>query len=246
MDKTQNFGLIKNFIQNDMLRSILNKVLCKSSRFISDIIYSNTSYKYSSSFFAENSGFLDRVSGGSRRYLSSSAFDKFPEVFFTEKPASGNYAKIIGRQNNVRTSYFFKSSYLNPPKNFKKYKVFISSSNGTGTFGETLTHPFLGEPDVGATETFLSLGCFDSIVEANNLIKYISTKFLRAMLNTKKVTQGNKNKKVWTNVPLQDFTVKSDIDWTLSISEIDRQLYQKYCLSCEEINFIETNVQSMN
>ena len=65
------------------------------------------------------------------------------------------------------------------------------------------------------------------------------------MLNSRKVTQGNKNSKVWKNVPLQDFTENSDIDWSKSISEIDQQLYKKYGLSDEEIAFIEEKVQEM-
>ncbi|WP_329759176.1 hypothetical protein [Allisonella histaminiformans] len=46
-------------------------------------------------------------------------------------------------------------------------------------------------------------------------------------------------------MPLQDFTAHSDIDWTKSIPEIDRQLYRKYNLTKEEIDFIETKVQAM-
>ena len=46
-------------------------------------------------------------------------------------------------------------------------------------------------------------------------------------------------------VPLQDFTCKSDIDWSVSIANIDKQLYKKYGLSEEEIAFIETNVKEM-
>ena len=44
---------------------------------------------------------------------------------------------------------------------------------------------------------------------------------------------------------MQDFTANSDIDWTKSISEIDQQLYRKYNLSQDEIDFIETKVQVM-
>lgn len=44
---------------------------------------------------------------------------------------------------------------------------------------------------------------------------------------------------------MQDFSLDSDIDWTKSISEIDQQLYKKYNLSDDEINFIETKVQEM-
>lgn len=46
-------------------------------------------------------------------------------------------------------------------------------------------------------------------------------------------------------VPLQDFTEKSDIDWSKPIPEIDKQLYKKYNLSQEEIDFIETKVKPM-
>lgn len=47
-------------------------------------------------------------------------------------------------------------------------------------------------------------------------------------------------------MPLQDFTNASDINWSKSISEIDQQLYAKYRLSDDEIEFIETNVKPMD
>jgi hypothetical protein len=64
------------------------------------------------------------------------------------------------------------------------------------------------------------------------------------MLGILKITQDNPKDK-WQNVPLQDFTVNSDIDWSKSISEIDQKLYKKYDLSNQEISFIEEKVQSM-
>ena len=64
------------------------------------------------------------------------------------------------------------------------------------------------------------------------------------MLGILKVTQDNPPEK-WAYVPLQDFTSNSDIDWSKSIKEIDKQLYKKYKLSEEEINFIETKVKEM-
>jgi hypothetical protein len=44
-------------------------------------------------------------------------------------------------------------------------------------------------------------------------------------------------------VPLQDFTSASDIDWSKSIPEIDKQLYSKYNLSEDEIDFIEKMIK---
>ena len=80
---------------------------------------------------------------------------------------------------------------------------------------------------------------------AENLLKYIKTKFARTMLGILKVTQNN-SRVVWKYVPVQDFTNKSDIDWSKSIAEIDQQLYAKYGLSQKEIDFIETKVRSMD
>ena len=60
-----------------------------------------------------------------------------------------------------------------------------------------------------------------------------------------KITQDN-TKETWRKVPLQDFTVDSDIDWSQSIEDIDRQLYLKYGLSQEEIEFIESKVRAMD
>ena len=50
---------------------------------------------------------------------------------------------------------------------------------------------------------------------------------------------------IYSFVPLQDFTVNSDIDWSKSIPEIDQQLYAKYNLTDEEISFIESMIKPM-
>ncbi|MEC5379233.1 restriction endonuclease, partial [Staphylococcus hominis] len=125
-----------------------------------------------------------------------------------------------------------------------KYKVLLAKSNGSGSFGERLTEPVIASPFEGHTQTFISIGKFDTQYEATAVAKYIKTKFLRALLGTLKVTQDNK-KASWSNIPLQDFTNYSDIDWLKSISEIDQQLYKKYNLSENEIKFIEENVKAM-
>ena len=108
-----------------------------------------------------------------------------------------------------------------------------------------LSTPLIGEPLIGYTQTFISFGAFDNKREAENLLKYIKTKFSRVMLGTLKITQNNKTKETWANVPLQDFTDQSDVPWHLTIPEIDQYLYQKYGLSQEEIDFIEEKVKAM-
>ena len=105
--------------------------------------------------------------------------------------------------------------------------------------------PDWAEQQTAPSETFISIGKFDTRKEAEALEKYIKTKFARAMWSILKVTQ-NGNKPVWRFIPMQDFTQNSDIDWSKSIPEIDKQLYAKYGLTDDEITFIETHVKEMS
>lgn len=104
--------------------------------------------------------------------------------------------------------------------------------------------PVVSKPAIGATETFLSIGSFDTAEIAESAKHYICTKFARALFGIKKVTQAITPEK-WEYVPLQDFTPASDINWSKSIPEIDQQLYAKYGLDESEIAFIESHVKEM-
>lgn len=108
-----------------------------------------------------------------------------------------------------------------------------------------VAEPFVLTPKVGYTQSFIGIGAFDTKKEADSALKYLKTKFVRCLLGILKITQDNPPEK-WRFIPLQDFTPSSDIDWSLPIPEIDRQLYRKYALTDEEITFIETHVKEMS
>lgn len=65
------------------------------------------------------------------------------------------------------------------------------------------------------------------------------------MIGIFKITQHNPPA-TWAKVPLQNFRADSDINWTQSIAEIDKQLYAKYNFSEDKIKFIEDNIKAMN
>lgn len=246
-DNDTNFGKIGIFTSYNELNDIVEKVVTENFTSIGELLHSNTSYKYSQLLWQENPTLVSRVSGGSKRYLSSSVFENLHELFFDENPNDDKeYIQILGRQNNARIFKWLRRDYLSNHPNMDKYKVLIPSSNGSGKLGETLSTPTIENPNQGHTETFISFGAFDNKIEAENLLKYLKTKFARLMLGVVKVTQGNKTREVWSKVPLQDFTADSDIDWSKSIREIDKQLYAKYGLSDEEIDFIESKVREMS
>lgn len=95
----------------------------------------------------------------------------------------------------------------------------------------------------GATDTFISIVSFNASNEAENMRKYIMTKFACAMLGLKKVTQDNP-RHFWQHIPFQDFMNDSDIDWTQSVAGIDKRLYSKYGLTAAEIQFVKDNIKS--
>ena len=136
--------------------------------------------------------------------------------------------------------------------NFKKqliecYKVFTPYANNIGTeLNDDNLNTFVGYPGSISTETYIMLGYNLKLNEnsANNLSKYFSTKFSRFFHSLAKSSHHGTSK-TYKFVPLQDFTVKSDIDWSKTIVEIDQQLYKKYSLSKEEIGFIESMIKPM-
>ncbi len=177
-----------------------------------------------------------------RSYFPSSVFTTNPDLF-SESKDQQHQIKLVGLVNNKRIERYVSKDLVDD-KDILKWKVFIPKSNGTGAIGEILSTPLTGEPLTGCTESFIQIGSFDSKVEATNCMNYIKTKFCRVMLGTLKVTQDNP-KSTWKNVPLQDFTDRSDINWSQSIGNIDNQLYAKYGLNEEEVAFIETRVKAM-
>ena len=131
-----------------------------------------------------------------------------------------------------------------------KWKVFTSKMNGgagtllDGKAVHILGRAFVAGPKFICSNALLALGEFDDKIQAENLEKYMRTKFFRFMLGIKKISQVLTSN-VYKYVPIQDFTDKSDVDWEKSIEEIDQQLYTKYGLTEEEKSFIKKMIKPM-
>ena len=194
----------------------------------------------------EHPEIIDIQSKGHKKDVGPGALNKLEHiVFFDNLPNDDNkYVQFLGLKEGKRSYCWTREDYQDVPDSFYKYKIFIPKANGSGALGEVLSTPLIGEPLIGATETFLSIGMFDDFLEAANCLKYIKSKFTRVMLGILKITQDNTKTK-WNYVPMQDFTPSSDIDWSQSVHDIDLQLYQKYGLDEKEIEFIESHVKEM-
>lgn len=242
-DVHQDFGKIGTFTPFDELNNINQKVSKLTKRTLDELVSNRGQYRYADKIYDDHP---KEMLGISDRRIASNAFQKLPELFTDDHPDDGDeYIQIYGRFNNGRGYKWFSRCYLAEPSTFEKYKVILPKANGSGAIGEVLSTPLIGTPLIGFTETFISVGEFDTLDEAENALKYVKSKFARTMLGILKITQDNTKEK-WSKVPLQDFTANSDIDWTKPIPEIDQQLYKKYNLDQNEINFIEEKVKAMD
>lgn len=197
-------------------------------------------YRFSEYALTNIPSIIEVQGKGTAAKITSNAFESLPEIFVdSEQKIDGKSVQIMGRVKGNREIRWINSQYLQPCEYLDYYNVFVPEANGTGAIGEVLSTPVIGH-----TDTFLSIGKFASAEEASACLKYVKSKFARCLLGTLKATQHNP-KDTWANVPMQDFTAGSDIDWSKDVAEIDAQLYAKYNLSDEEIIFIESMIKPM-
>ena len=162
------------------------------------------------------------------------AFESFKDSVkvFGVKGKKGGAKRIFG--------YITKEDITDKYNVLNKYKLFFTTTYSS----DAVTPPeyIKGYPNDICTETFLLVGIFQKEDEMNNCAKYMETSFFRFLLFLGHGTM-QVNQKVFSLIPLQDFTSSSDIDWLQTIEAIDKQLYAKYNLSEDEVAFIERMIK---
>lgn len=190
-------------------------------------------------------------------------FQSFSSYISSRKPfgLEGNFTKSINFRSNsqgltdpllcygkgMKIGYIERDDIKNNIDWIDKYKVYTPRANNIGTeLNDDNLNTFVGEPKTICTESYIVLGTNLELDKksAENLRKYFTTKFTRFLHSLAKASQ-DATSKTYKFVPLQDFTDNSDINWHLSIPEIDTQLYAKYRLTEGEIAFIEAMIKSM-
>jgi len=167
-------------------------------------------------------------------------------LFKTTNRGIKNSVKCYGK--NKQIGYLKKDEVSKNSEWIDRYKVFTPRANNIGTeLNDDNLNTFIGEPNTICTESYIVIGINLNldITSASNLCKYFKTKFARFQHSVGKASQ-DATSKTYKFIPLQDFTANSDINWTQSIEEIDKQLYTKYNLNTEEINFVEEMIKPMN
>lgn len=155
-----------------------------------------------------------------------------------------NHSGFKSKTSESDLRYFERSGHTYMPyKNVEKghefiskYKLFTPKAAEDGKIpGKIIGKATCGLPNEICSGTYLMVGPFDSEECMLNARSYMYTKFFRALVAINKISQ-NASYKVYSSVPLQDFT-KS---WT------DEELYAKYGLTDDEIAFIESMIKPMD
>lgn len=137
---------------------------------------------------------------------------------------------------NKAITYISKADVAEYSELVNSYKIFISYAYGAGEDfpHQIINKPFIGAPGSACTETYLVVGPCPDASMAHNILSYMKTKFFRFLVLLLKSTQ-HATKVVYQLVPIQDFSKP----WT------DAELYKKYKLTKEEIDFIESMIKPM-
>ena len=149
-------------------------------------------------------------------------------------------------------NYVSENQVLRNKQWIKKYKLVFSkatsehagSPDKNGKY-RVLSKMMLLKPNEVCTQSYLVGKVADNYTECYNFYTYLKTSFVRILILITLTSQDLSRDK-FKYVPDQDFTSKSDIDWSKPIPEIDKQLYKKYKLTKKEIEFIESMIKPMD
>lgn len=241
------FKPIKKFYQDENVRNVVNKVVNNNFSSIVSDIFLQTKFNLDA-LYKDYPNVREKI-GTERRLITSILQNGYD--FFEKEKTNENEIKIYGNNKNGKlTSKFIDKKYISiSDNNLCGWKIILAATNGAaGNLGKQPVN-IIGEPRIiennaGFTQTFISIGNYNCKRDVACLEKYLRTKFVRYLIGSLKATQ-RLNKEVFDNVPIQDFTNQSDIDWTKSIDEIDKQLFDKYDLSDEEREHIKISIKEM-
>ena len=137
--------------------------------------------------------------------------------------------------------YYPKKNVLQGLDTIDHYKIMVGraisghagESDSEGQVKVFSTLEVIGPNEI-CTDTYIVIGRFTDKSKAYNLLSYLKTKFVRFLV-LQTITSINITRNNYQFVPLQDFSKP----WT------DEELYKKYGLTDEEIQFIESMIRPM-
>ena len=189
-------------------------------------------------------------------YIHNGSFSELvsPQHFFDKDGAlNTNWKGYVKQKDKIHYIKYYLNKNLEAsgfawvklsdiPKNVQSVgmnKVFIPKAGGSGNDPIVLGHPFIGEANSVCSQTYILIGYLPgkhdfTIKQCENIISYISSRFVRYLISIKKKTQDVTSAS-FQFVPIQD--------WSKTWS--DSVLYEKYKLSKEDIDYVESKIKPL-
>jgi site-specific DNA-methyltransferase (adenine-specific) len=144
-------------------------------------------------------------------------------------PTGMKYPVLV--YGNQHTSYMERSVITSNDKWVDQWKVLLVKAHGTSGRDDVtiLGEPVVAGPGTACTETYLVIGICADEAEARNLAAYLRTRFVRFLVSLRKITQ-NITRDSYKFVPM----LPMNRLWT------DEDLYKRYGITADQIQFIES------
>ncbi len=139
----------------------------------------------------------------------------------------------------MQSCYIDRNCITNGKEYIDKYCVMIGSAiSGNADQYENIkciSSIFVKQPGEVCTQAYIAIGGWDDKTYAENCISYLKTRFARFLLQSA-LSSIHISSDKFCFVPMQDFTHPLT----------DEELYKKYNLTQEEIDYIESTIKPMN
>lgn len=179
---------------------------------------------------AKNEETLDKKVSSRKPFGFATNFNDFKQKEFN------NAVKIYANPSLGKIGWVDKKKIVVNKSWVDRYKVLLAmAAEGKGTYPNYIIgKPILAEKNTCCTETYLTIDIFEEKKKAQNLEKYIKTRFFRFLVSLKKNTQ-HLSKDRFSFVPDLDMST----EWT------DEKLFKKYGIDEKEQEFITSIVKEM-
>lgn len=179
---------------------------------------------------------LEKVLAKGEPSLSSRVSSQKPfglRTFFHGASSANGLADPVKLYGSQKISWVNRSEIPSNVEWVDRWKVLMSRVQGTSAAVERifLSKPIVSGPGEACTETYLVAGVFEDQDEAHRYSNYLRTRFVRFLVSLRKSTQ-DAAKGVYSFVP----DLPLDQEWS------DAKLYERYDLTEDEIEFIESQV----
>jgi len=153
---------------------------------------------------------------------------------YHEKKKSGDVSLYYVKSGKRNIGFIPRNTIAKNTALIDKWKVFVPEARGGRAIPDlVLGKPWVSQPPSASTQSFLAFWVSNE-AEALSVESYYRTKFFRYLVSLRKITQ-HALRSTYSWVPIQTWNQQ----WT------DKDLYKKYKLTKEEIDYIEAVIRPM-